>query len=88
MTRRATKKALRKAEEAMICGRYADAAAVYDAMLKDFEDEFPSLLDHAAVIWGKVRALHGMGDEVAADELAESAVYLLSVHTMLEAVAA
>lgn len=72
----------------MILGRYGEAASIYDAMLKDFDEEFPSLLDHAAVIWGKVRALQGMGDEVEADELAESAVYLLSVHTMLEAVAA
>jgi hypothetical protein len=88
MTRRGTKKAFRKAEEALRNGQYEQAAAVYNAMLAGFDDEFPSLLDHAAVIWGKVQALNGMGDELGATQLAESAVFTLSVHTMLEAAAA
>lgn len=88
MTRRGTKKALRKAEEALRNGQYQEAAAIYDAMLASFDEEFPSLLDHAAVIWGKVQAANGLDDEVGATKLAESAVYLLSVHTLLEATAA
>jgi hypothetical protein len=88
MTRRGTKKALRRAEEALRRGDYVEAVAIYDAMLNGFEEEAPSLLDHAAVIWGKVKALNALGDEQGATKVAESAVYVLSVHTLLEAAAA
>lgn len=88
MTRRGTKKALRRAEEALRRGDYAEAVELYSAMLTGFEEEAPALLDHAAVIWGKVKALNALGDDTGATKLAESAVYLLSVHTLLEAAAA
>jgi len=88
MTRRSTKKAFRRAAEAIRNGNYADAVAVYDGMLTAFDYEFPSLLDHSGVLWGKIEALNAMGDFEAADDLANRAVFLLSVHTMLEAVAA
>lgn len=88
MARRAIKKALKRAEEHLREGRFADAAAVYDELLRRFEQEPPSLLDHAGVIYGKVRALHGLGDHQEAIAYAESAVEILSVHRPLTEVAA
>ncbi len=88
MTRRAIKKWLRRAEDALREERFADAAGIYDEMLHRFEEETPSLLDHAGVIFGKVRALHGLDYEREAIAVAESAGDLLRIHAGLEKVAA
>jgi hypothetical protein len=78
MTRRAIKKALRRAEDALRVERFSEAANIYDDMLRAFEVERPSLLDHAATLYGKVRALHAMGRESEAAALAESAIDILA----------
>lgn len=88
MTRRSTKKALKRAEIALREERYLDAAATYEYLLCSFAQETPSLLDHAAAIWGKVVALQALGKEREADWLAESAVEILSVHAPMHELAA
>lgn len=79
MSRRTIKKLLRRAEEAMLDERFADAEAIYRRMFDAFNDSAPSLLDHAGCIYGLVRALFLLNRDSEATALAESAIDVLSV---------
>jgi hypothetical protein len=87
MTRRAVKKALRRAEEALQAQRYLEAHGIYAGLLMALEGSEVSLLDHAACIYGLVRALHALEQTQAAIDLAESAVERLSADQRVEVAA-
>lgn len=82
------KKALRRAEDAIRERQFADAAEIYGRLLRSFEAEVPSLLDHAGALYGMILALRGLGDEKEANALADSAVEILSIHRNLTEIAA
>jgi hypothetical protein len=59
MTRRAIKKLMRKAADAIAAGRYNDAEKIYLQLLNAFENGYGSLIDHAACIYLLSVALDG-----------------------------
>jgi hypothetical protein len=83
MTRRAVKKALRRAEEALQAQRYLEAHSIYAGLLMMLEGSQTSLLDHAACIYGLVRTLHALEETQAAIDLADSAVERLAANQPL-----
>lgn len=79
MTRRATKKMLRRAELAFSQERFHDAERTYRDMISRFQDSAPSLLDQAACLIGLIRTLYAMNRDSDAVVVAESAGDILCV---------
>jgi hypothetical protein len=78
MTRRATKKTLRRAEQAFEEQRYADGEELYLELMEGFKFAAPSLLDYAACIFGLIRILYATNRDEQAQSLAHSAYLTLS----------
>lgn len=78
MTRRAIKKLMRRAEEALSEERYRDAEVIYSSMLHEFRRETPSLLDHAACLFMLIQTLHAQGQTEQAIELSDRAPEIIA----------
>jgi len=78
MTRRAIKKLMRKASDALIAARYHDAEKIYLQLLNAFDDGSGNLLDHAACIYLLSVALDGQQRYEESLELSGFASELLS----------
>lgn len=87
MARRATKKLLRRAEEALNERRLVEAERMYGELLTRFEQITPSLLDHAACVFGLIRTLYALDRDDDARAVAEDAHRLLSPKNLLETAA-
>jgi hypothetical protein len=88
MKRRATKKMLRRAEQAFREELYDEAERIYGDLLKRFEYAPPSLLDYAACILGLIRIFYVTSRDEEAVALADSAQRELSRERELVEVAA
>jgi hypothetical protein len=88
MKRRATKKMLRRAEQAFREERYDEAEQIYGDLLDRFEYAPPSLLDYAACILGLIRTFYVTDRDEEALVLADSAGKALSETRELAEVAA
>jgi hypothetical protein len=87
MSRRAIKKMLRRAEEAIRDERFDDAEIIYRRMLDAFSITTPSLLDHAGAIWGLVQTLHYKNQTERAIQLADEARNIIAAREQLVAAA-
>jgi hypothetical protein len=87
MTRRAIKKMLRRSEEAIREDRPGDAECIYRTLLEAFQTEPPSLLDHAAAIYGLVKSLHAQDETERAIAVAQSACSILAERQPVEVAA-
>ena len=87
MTRRAIKKALRRAEEAIREERFVDAERIYRGLFDAFNNARPSLLDHAACIYGLISTLALMQRTDDAINLSEAAVDILGARSDMQVAA-
>jgi hypothetical protein len=87
MSRRAIKKMLRRAEEAIRDERFDDAENIYRRMLDAFSITTPSLLDHAGAIWGLVQTLHYKNQPERAIQMAQEAGNIIAARQQLVAAA-
>ena len=78
MTRRATKKMLRRAEQALREQRCFEAEEIYMTLMNHFESEPPSLLDYVACVFGLIRTFYATNRDEEARALAYSAYLVLS----------
>ena len=84
MTRRAIKKALRRAEEAIREERFVDAERIYRGLFDAFSISRPSLLDHAACIYGLISTLAIMQRTEDAIELSNAACEILEARKAMQ----
>ena len=78
MSRRATKKLLRKASIATQEERWHDAEVLYGELLSAFGENAPSLLDYAGCTFGLIRTLYALNRDIEAINLAEDVCRQLS----------
>jgi hypothetical protein len=87
MKRRATKKMLRRAEQAFSEERYADAEQIYGQLLADFDLAGQSIYDYAACVFGLLRTLYTTNRDDEAISLAQSASQTLCAGQLVEVAA-
>jgi hypothetical protein len=78
MRQRSIIKMLRRAEEALRDERALEGESIYRTLLEAFEEEQPSILEHAAAIYGLIRSLHAQGETERAITVAENACSILA----------